>query len=71
VPGALNIPLEQLRQRRGELPPGRALLLYCQVGQRAYYATRMLMQLGHDVRNLSGGYMTFAMVTGARGGSGR
>jgi NADPH-dependent 2,4-dienoyl-CoA reductase/sulfur reductase-like enzyme/rhodanese-related sulfurtransferase len=59
VPGAINIPLEQLRERIDEIPDGEEALLYCQVGQRAYYAARLLLQRGKRARNLSGGYETY------------
>ena len=58
VVGARNIPLEALRDRIDELPPEGTLFVYCAVGQRAYYATRLLMQRGFSVRNLSGGFQT-------------
>jgi rhodanese-related sulfurtransferase len=62
VPGAVNIPLHDLRSRMSELPEGREVWVYCVVGQRAYYATRALLQNGHPVRNLSGGMQTWRMV---------
>jgi NADPH-dependent 2,4-dienoyl-CoA reductase/sulfur reductase-like enzyme/rhodanese-related sulfurtransferase len=62
VPGAVNLPLPELRRRMDELPEGREVWTYCVVGQRAYYATRALLQRGHAVRNLSGGLLTWRMV---------
>jgi len=62
VPGAINLPLTQLRGRLDELPGDREVWLYCIVGQRAYYATRALVQRGHRVRNLSGGIETWHAV---------
>ncbi len=67
VPGAVNIPLPQLRARLGELPKDREILVICRSAQRAYYATRILMQNGFKARNLSGGTLSRAMVSGARG----
>ena len=61
IPGAVNIPLDELRDRLDALPPGRRLILYCQAGQRGYVATRLLRQLGHDAANLSGGYKMYRM----------
>ncbi len=58
VDGALNIPVDELRERLDELPDEKLLLL-CEVGKRAYYATRMLRQLGYDAENLSGGMKTW------------
>jgi NADPH-dependent 2,4-dienoyl-CoA reductase/sulfur reductase-like enzyme/rhodanese-related sulfurtransferase len=59
VEGAVNIPLGELRERLEELPLDREVWAYCGVGQRAYYATRVLLQRGVRVRNLSGGYQTY------------
>ncbi|WP_182865573.1 FAD-dependent oxidoreductase [Rhodopirellula sp. JC639] len=56
VPDATNIPIEQLRERLGQLPRDRPIAAYCKVGQRGYLATRVLLQHGFDVVNLSGGY---------------
>ena len=61
VPGAVNIPLPQLRARLGELPKDREILIICRSAQRAYYATRILLQNGFKARNLSGGTLTRAM----------
>ncbi len=52
VPGALNIPLPELRARLGELPRDREILVICRSGQRAYYATRILLQNGFKARNI-------------------
>jgi rhodanese-related sulfurtransferase len=58
VPGALNIPLSQLRARLGELPRDREILVVCRSGQRAYYATRVLLQNGFKARNVAGGMLS-------------
>ena len=50
VPGAVNIPLDQLRARLGELPRDREIHVICRSGQRAYYATRILLQNGFNAR---------------------
>jgi NADPH-dependent 2,4-dienoyl-CoA reductase/sulfur reductase-like enzyme/rhodanese-related sulfurtransferase len=60
IPGAINMPLTQLRERLVELPLDRELMLNCGVGQRSYYALRILLQNGFKARNLSGGINTFA-----------
>ncbi len=65
VPGAVNVPLSQLRERHAELPRDRDLALYCQVGQRGYYATRFLLQHGYRAANLSGGYTTYRALLAA------
>ncbi|MCX6856528.1 MAG: FAD-dependent oxidoreductase [Verrucomicrobia bacterium] len=60
--GAVNVPLPQLRDRLSELPENEALHVYCGVGQRAYYAVRILMQHGFDARDISGGWITAGMM---------
>ena len=59
IPGSQNIPLEELRQRHGELPV-TGLIVYCHVGRRAHTATALLRALGHDAANLDGGYLTWS-----------
>lgn len=59
VPGAINIPLNLLRERWHELPEGQIVRVHCAVGQRADHAVRMLRQHGVDARQLSGGYQTY------------
>jgi NADPH-dependent 2,4-dienoyl-CoA reductase/sulfur reductase-like enzyme/peroxiredoxin family protein/TusA-related sulfurtransferase/rhodanese-related sulfurtransferase len=59
IPGAVHLPLEELRDRIGEVPAA-AVIPYCKTGHRGYYAERILKQNGYsDVRNLSGGYTTW------------
>jgi rhodanese-related sulfurtransferase len=64
VEGAINIPIDDLRERLDELPKNRRILVYCQVGMRAYVACRILKQHGFEVCNLSGGYKTYEIATG-------
>jgi rhodanese-related sulfurtransferase len=66
IPGAINLPLNEIRQRLGELPRDREVWLYCGVDQRAYYATRTLLQHGYNVRNLSGGWRTYLDLIAAK-----
>jgi NADPH-dependent 2,4-dienoyl-CoA reductase/sulfur reductase-like enzyme/rhodanese-related sulfurtransferase len=54
IPGANNIPLPQLRARMAELPKDKEILVFCRSAQRSYYATRILMQNGYKVKNISG-----------------
>ena len=61
VPGAVNIPLGQLRGRLNELDRSRRIVCCCQVGMRGYLAERILKQNGFDAANLSGGYLTWKM----------
>jgi rhodanese-related sulfurtransferase len=63
VPGALNIPLPQLRDRLGELPHDREIHIICRSAQRAYYATRILLQNGFRTKNISGGMLSRAMYS--------
>jgi NADPH-dependent 2,4-dienoyl-CoA reductase/sulfur reductase-like enzyme/rhodanese-related sulfurtransferase len=55
IPGAVAIPLGQLRKRLGELPRDRKIVAYCAVGLRGYLAEQILRPNGFDVYNLSGG----------------
>ena len=64
IPGAINISVDELRDRLGELPRNRPIAIYCQVGQRGYIATRILMQRGFDVVNIGGGYKTYRLFAG-------
>jgi NADPH-dependent 2,4-dienoyl-CoA reductase/sulfur reductase-like enzyme/rhodanese-related sulfurtransferase len=57
-PDAISLPLSQLRGRLQELPLNQEIWLYCGVGQRSYYATRILLQHGYKAHNLSGGFKT-------------
>lgn len=58
--GALNIPVDELRQRLSELNRDKLILAYCQVGLRGYVAARILMQNGFRVKNMTGGYKSAA-----------
>ena len=63
IENAINLPLPQLRNRIEELPRDRPILVYCGVGQRSYYAIRVLLQHGFQlVRNLPGGFTTFRQI---------
>ena len=61
VPGASNIPMGQLRMRLGELPRDREIHVICRSAQRAYCATRILLQNGFQARCISGGTLSRAM----------
>jgi NADPH-dependent 2,4-dienoyl-CoA reductase/sulfur reductase-like enzyme/rhodanese-related sulfurtransferase len=61
IPGAVNIPMDELRSRLGELPHDRDVAVYCQVGQRGYLATRILLERGFRVVNIGGGYKTYRL----------
>lgn len=59
LPGVVNIPIDEIRERKSELPTGK-ILVTCQVGQRGHAATRLLREMGFDAINLDGGYMTWS-----------
>ncbi|WP_291593151.1 FAD-dependent oxidoreductase [Bacteroides sp.] len=64
LPGAVNIPLDELRDRLTELPKDRMIYTFCAVGVRGYLAYRILTQHGFEkVRNLSGGLKTYRAAT--------
>lgn len=63
IQGAVNIPLDELRDRLDEIPREKEIYIFCQVGLRGYLACRILMQKGYGtVKNLSGGYKTYQMA---------
>jgi NADPH-dependent 2,4-dienoyl-CoA reductase/sulfur reductase-like enzyme/rhodanese-related sulfurtransferase len=61
ISGAINIPVDELRGRMKELPIDRKIVAYCQVGQRGYLATRILLHAGYSVENIGGGYKTYCL----------
>ena len=64
LPGAVNIPLDELREHLDELPKNRPVVLFCAIGLRGYLAQRILMGLGYrNVRNLLGGAKTYNTAT--------
>lgn len=70
-PEAVNIPVDELRARIGELPAERQIAVYCQVGQRGYLATRILRQRGFNAVNVGGGYKTYLLVRDSVAPTGR
>lgn len=58
LPGAINIPLPEIRSRLGELPRDKRLAVICGTGKRSYFAVRILRQNGFDAVNVSGGFKT-------------
>jgi len=60
VPEAHHIPIGQLRARLAELPRDREIHVLCRSGQRAYYATRILLQNGFQAKDVSGGMLSLA-----------
>lgn len=63
IPGSVLFPVDELRERLDQLPPG-PLIVHCAVGLRAYLAARILAQHGREVSNLDGGYKTWAAGQG-------
>lgn len=59
LPGAINIPRNQIRDRLGELPTDKPIYVYCAVGLRGYNVSRILTQNGLDAYNLDGGLKTY------------
>ncbi len=66
IAGAVNIPVDEIRDRIAEVPCQSPLLVYCQSGARSYFACRALAQMGYEVMNLSGGYVTYCASQGGR-----
>ncbi|MCW8346038.1 FAD-dependent oxidoreductase [Vibrio sp. ZSDZ65] len=63
IAGAINIPVDQLRQRMDELPKDKEIIIYCQVGLRGNVAYRQLVNSGFKARNLIGGYRTYKFAS--------
>ena len=59
IPGAINIPVDEIRDRVSEIKH-QPILVTCQVGQRGHTATMLLKELGFDATNLDGGYLTYS-----------
>ncbi len=67
IPGAVGLPLPELRERLGELDPARETIVYCRGGQRSYFAYRVLRQSGfRDVKNLTGGFLSWTAFQKSR-----
>lgn len=66
VEGFINLPVDELRERLGELDPAKPVYVMCQTGLRSYVASRLLTQHGFDCYNFSGGYRFYEMVTRER-----
>ncbi len=70
IPGAVNVPVDELRTRLGELPRDRHIAVHCQVGQRGYLANRILKQAEFRAANAGGGYETYRLFHANRDGIG-
>ena len=62
IEGAVNIPLDELRDRLDEIPQDTLVAASCHVGLRSYVATRIIRQHGKNVRNISGGYKLYQVL---------
>ena len=60
--GFIHIPLDDLRERLGELDKAKKIYVMCQSGLRSYLATRILMQNGFDAYNFAGGYRLYSSI---------
>ena len=69
IEGAVNIPLDNLRQRIDEISPTAEVTVFCRVGLRGYLACRILAAHGITCRNLSGGFLTYQLATAPPPGS--
>lgn len=63
IEGFVHIPLDELRDRLGEIPAGKPVFVHCHSGLRSYLACRILSENGYDCYNLSGGYRLYESVT--------
>ena len=66
IDGAVNIPLDELRERLGELDKEKTFYVYCRSGQRSYIGARILTGHGFRARSLSGGYLLYSEVMNDR-----
>lgn len=66
IDGSVNIPLDSLRERMGEIPQGKPVYVYCHTGLRSYIACRILSGSGFDCRNLAGGWRLYESVINER-----
>jgi CoA-disulfide reductase len=62
IKGAVNMPVDDLRERLNELDKNKTIVEYCQVGLRGYIADRILTQNGFKVLNVTGGYRTSSVL---------
>lgn len=64
IEGAVNYPVDELREMLDEIPSDKTVIIYCAVGLRGYIASRILLQSGFEkVYNLSGGYKTYQLMS--------
>ena len=66
IDGFRNIPVDELRERLGEVDPGKPVYVICQSGLRSYIATRILAENGYDAYNFAGGFRFYDAVVNDR-----
>ena len=66
IEGFQNIPVDELRERLGEIEPGKPVYVICQSGLRSYIACRILAGYGYEVYNFAGGFRFYDAVTNDR-----
>lgn len=60
IPGAIRIPIDELRNKYQKLNPEKKTAIYCKVGYRSYLGYKILQDLGFkEVYNISGGFMGY------------
>ena len=64
--GFQNIPVDELRERISEIPPGKPVYVFCQRGLRSYIATRILEGYGFEAYNFAGGFRFYDAVSNER-----
>ena len=64
--GAINIPLDELRENISKLDKSKEIYVYCKTGVRSYIACRILMQNGFKVKNIMGGYNLYKEIENDR-----
>ena len=62
IEGFKNIPVDELRERIGEIQPGKPVYVICQSGLRSYIATRILEGYGFEAYNFAGGFRFYDAV---------
>lgn len=62
IDGAINIPLDELRENLEKLDKSKEIIVHCYSGLRSYLACRILKQKGYNVKNLIGGYIMYDVM---------
>ena len=62
IDGAINIPLDELRENLEKLDKSKEIIVHCHSGLRSYLACRILKQKGYNVKNLIGGYIMYDVM---------